>query len=173
MFQRILDRVTSIAVLAVCILIFAQAVRSYSSPPSPPSPASDSAPATARLSAGDRLESITGIDLTAAPRTLVFAIQSSCHFCSESMAFYREISRQKSAGLRLVVVAPDDPVSAKSYVAANGFAPDAIASSDLTAIRVSGTPTLLLVNSAGIIERVWMGKLSPAREKEVLTEVAR
>jgi len=174
MFQRILDGATSLALLAVCVLILVQAVRSANTPPpSPPSPASDSARASARLSAGDRLDPVAGVDLTASPRTLVLAIQSSCHFCSESMAFYREIGRRKSGAIRLVVVAPDDPAAAKSYVAANGFTPDAIVSSDLTAIGVSGTPTLLLVNPAGVIERVWMGKLSPAREKEVLAEVMR
>ena len=171
MFQRILDGVTSLAVLAVCILILAQAVRSYL--PSPPPLPSVAPSAPTRLSPGDRIEPIAGLDLTASPRTLVLAIQSSCHFCTESMAFYRELSRQKNASLRLAVVAPDDPATARAYVASHGFAPDAMATSDLPTIHVGGTPTLLLVNTFGAIERVWMGKLSAAREKEVLAEVAR
>jgi hypothetical protein len=185
LFQRILDGTTSIAVLAVCILILAEAVKSF-----PPSLAGDNAPASARLTSdsarltsgparlapGDHLEPIAGLDLARSPRTLVMAVQSSCHFCSESMAFYRELSLNKSAGVRLVVVAPDEPAAAKAYVDANRFTPDAILSADLPSIRVTGTPTLLLVNPAGVIERVWMGKLSAAREKEVrdvLAEVTR
>jgi hypothetical protein len=170
MFQRILDGTTSLAVLAVCILIFVQAVRSNSLPPSP---VPDNSPASARLTPGDRIEPIAGVDLTASPKTLVMAIQSSCHFCSESMAFYRELAGKKSTRIRLVVVAPDDPVVARAYVAANGFSPDAIASADLTSMRVSGTPTLLLVNPSGVIERAWMGKLTTTGEKEVLAEVAK
>lgn len=171
MWQRILDGTTSLAVLAVCILILAQAARSYNAPP-PPSPEPSQA-APARLAAGDRLGPIAGLDLTASPKTLVMAIQSSCHFCSESMAFYRELSKQKNHGIRLAVVAPDDSATARQYVGSHGFTPDVIASSDLPAIHVGGTPTLLLVNTAGVIERVWIGKLSAAREKEVLAEVNR
>jgi len=156
--------------LAVCVLILAQAVRSSNALPAPavgnPTP-------PARIAAGDRLEPIAGVDLTASPRTLVMAIQSSCHFCSESMAFYTELSRRKGASTRLVVVAPDDPATAKQYVTSHGFSPDAIATSDLPGMKVAGTPTLLLVNPSGVIERVWMGKLTAAREKEVLAEVAR
>jgi hypothetical protein len=172
-FQRILDGTTSLAVLLVCILILVQAARSYGSAPSP---APGNAPASARLTPGDRLAPVAGLDFSQSPRTLVMAVQSSCHFCSESMAFYRELSQQKTAAVRLVVVAPDEPGTAKAYVESNRFAPDAIVSSDLPAIGVTGTPTLLLVNPAGVIERVWMGKLSAAREKEVkqaLAEVTR
>lgn len=89
------------------------------------------------------------------------------------MTFYRELVRRHSGATRLVVVAPDDPVTAKQYVDSHGFRPDVIATSDLTRIHVSGTPTLLLVNNAGVIERVWMGKLTAEREKEVLAEVNR
>jgi hypothetical protein len=170
MFQRILDGATSLAVLAVCVLILVQAVRSKERTLAPQP---DASAASARLAPGDQLQPIAGVDLTKSQRTLVMAIQSSCHFCTESMTFYRELSRQKGASTRLVVVAPDDPAAAKQYVASHGFSPDAIATSDLPAMNVAGTPTLLLVNPSGVIERVWMGKLTPAREKEVMAEVAR
>lgn len=176
MLQRILDGVTTIAVLAVCILILVQAARSYSAPavalaPATVVPRPSTAPASPAV--GDRLAPITGIDFSASPRTLVMAVQSSCHFCSESMAFYRELGQRRSAANRLAVVAPDDVETAKKYVAAHGFAPDLVATSDLTALNVRGTPTLLLVNAAGVIERVWMGKLTAQREQEVLAEVTR
>lgn len=169
MLQRILDGVTTIAVLAVCILILARAARSYSAPAV--APAASIAPASPAI--GDRLAPIAGIDFSASPRTLVMAVQSSCHFCSESMAFYRELGQRRSAANRLAVVAPDDVETAKKYVAAHGFAPDLVATSDLTALNVRGTPTLLLVNAAGVVERVWMGKLTAQREQEVLAEVTR
>lgn len=170
LFQRILDGVTTLAVLAVCILILADAARSYNQP-APTPVASQSAPPVPV--AGDRLASIAGLDLSQSPKTLVLAIQSSCHFCSESMAFYRELVQHRGASVRLVVVAPDDPAVARRYVADNGFTPDAIVTSDLLALNVGGTPTLMLAGASGVIERVWMGKLSAAREQEVLAEVAR
>lgn len=173
LFQRLLDGATSLAVLAVCVLILAQAVRSYNADIQPAAPPPTVAPPAARPVTGDRLEPIGGLDITASPRTLVLAIQSTCHFCSESMTFYRELARRTHPATRLVVVAPDDPVVARQYVESHGFKPDAIATSDLARIHVGGTPTLLLVNNAGVIERVWMGKLAAEREKEVLAEVNR
>lgn len=174
--QRLIDAATTLAVLAVCLVILADAVRSYNRPM--PTPDVTAAARAARSAppapaVGDRLAVIAGLDLTASPRTLVFALQRSCHFCSESMAFYRELARRHDPSIRLVVVAPDDEASAKQYVADNGFAPDAIVRSDLLALNVGGTPTLVLASASGVIERVWLGKLTPAREQEVLAEVAR
>jgi hypothetical protein len=171
-FQRILDGVTTLAVLAVCILILADAVRSYNRPMPAPAPASIASAPPAPV-VGDRLATIAGLDLTASPRTLVLAIQSSCHFCSESMAFYRELAQRHGPSVRLVVVAPDDQTAARRYVTDHGFSPDAIVTSDLLALNVGGTPTLMLAGATGVIEHVWMGKLSAAREQEVLAEVAR
>lgn len=168
--QRMIDGVTTLAVLAVCILILADAVRSYNQPA--PAIAARAAAPPAPI-AGERLATIAGLDLTQSPRTLVLAVQSSCHFCSESMAFYRELVQHRSASIRLVVVAPDELGVARRYVADHGFTPDAIVTSDLLALNVGGTPTLMLTGASGLIERVWMGKLSAAKEQEVLAEVAR
>jgi hypothetical protein len=35
-------------------------------------------------------------------------------------------------------------------------------------LKVHGTPVLLLVGYNGVVDRVWIGKLKPERESEVL-----
>ena len=42
---------------------------------------------------------------------------------------------------------------------------------EFKALKVSGTPTLLLVDNNGIVQHVWIGKLTAAKEKEVLARV--
>jgi len=39
-------------------------------------------------------------------------------------------------------------------------------------LKVSGTSTLLLVDNHGVVQHVWTGKLTAAKEKEVLASVA-
>jgi hypothetical protein len=39
------------------------------------------------------------------------------------------------------------------------------------AIRVQGTPTILLVNNAGVVTEEWLGKLPPEKESEVLSRL--
>jgi len=50
---------------------------------------------------------------------------------------------------------------------------DEIKHADFQSLQVGGTPTLLLVDSKGIVQKVWLGKLSEAKEKEVLDQSCR
>jgi hypothetical protein len=38
-------------------------------------------------------------------------------------------------------------------------------------LKVSGTPTLLLLDSKGRVERAWIGQLNPQGEKELIATV--
>jgi len=42
----------------------------------------------------------------------------------------------------------------------------------LSSLKISATPTLLLLNREGVVKDVWVGKLSGSREKEVLRRIA-
>jgi hypothetical protein len=46
---------------------------------------------------------------------------------------------------------------------------DEVKEAALDSIKVSGTPTLLLVDKAGTVADVWAGKLEPSQEEEVLS----
>jgi hypothetical protein len=41
----------------------------------------------------------------------------------------------------------------------------------LSAVGVSGTPTLLLIDGGGAIKESWVGKLPPDKETEVLSRL--
>jgi hypothetical protein len=40
-------------------------------------------------------------------------------------------------------------------------------------IGVRGAPTLFLVNGAGAVTKVWVGKLAPEQEEQVLTALGK
>jgi hypothetical protein len=103
-------------------------------------------------------------------QTLVIAVSSTCHFCTESGAFYQRIVK-KSGNTRLLAVLPQSVAEGTRYFQSLGVSVNEIRQSPLSAISVTGTPTLMLVDSHGIVTDSWVGKLPAEQEAEVLSKV--
>ncbi|MBZ5494002.1 MAG: redoxin domain-containing protein [Acidobacteriia bacterium] len=102
-------------------------------------------------------------------KTLVLALSTNCHFCTESAPFYRQLVKAaEEKNVRTVAVFPQSPLEATSYLAAKAVKVDLVQQSPLPDIQVSGTPTVLLVNENGEVKAVWIGKLQAEREKDLL-----
>jgi len=105
------------------------------------------------------------------PKTLVIAIRRGCPYCDASMPFYRRLSEQeKNSALRahLLVVMPNNASSGGSFLEKENLEVQAIFGQELQALNVSGTPTVLLLDSSGRVEQTWVGQLTPRMEKDVL-----
>jgi hypothetical protein len=102
-------------------------------------------------------------------QTLVLAVSSTCHFCTESGVFYQQLVRNQGK-TRLVAVLPQSVKEGKRYFETLGVGIDEIRQSSLSAINVTGTPTLMLVNSDGVVVESWVGKLRAEQEAEVLNK---
>jgi hypothetical protein len=116
---------------------------------------------------------LDGMDWSKSQRTLVFALQAGCHFCSDSAGFYQHLVQQRASfgNTRLVAVLPQGPDESRKYLGKIGFAADEIRQASLGNLGARGTPTLFLVNEKGIVTDVWDGKLSPAREKDLIAHL--
>lgn len=110
------------------------------------------------------------IDWKQDKQTLILAISSSCHFCSESGAFYKRLVEDRK-GTRLIAAFPQPVQEGQDYLKQLGVAVDEVRNLDFSAIGVQGTPTLLLVDSAGVVKNSWVGKLSSEQEIDVLNAV--
>ncbi|MBX6361663.1 MAG: hypothetical protein IRZ03_16480 [Acidobacterium ailaaui] len=115
-----------------------------------------------------------GYDWKKYDETLVLALRYGCRFCRQSMPFYQRLSqmeKDKQLHAHLLVVMPDskDTVGAELKIA--GINADSIFGQPLSSISVSGTPTLLLVDSAGRVEDAWVGQLQPQQEQEVIEKL--
>jgi hypothetical protein len=107
-------------------------------------------------------------------KNLVLGLSTGCHFCSESAPFYRELVQYcKEQHVRTVAVFPQEPAAAEAYLKSEGVQVDEIRQAQLTNIGINGTPTLLLINEAGVVKDVWIGKLPGKDEKEVLAAAKR
>jgi thioredoxin-related protein len=116
---------------------------------------------------------LKNVNWQATGRNLVFAISTTCHFCTESAPFYRKLVEQcKQQHVHTVAVLPQSPAEAQAYLSGEGVTVDEIRQSPLSDLDVSGTPTLVLVDHAGIVKDVWVGKLPSTKEKEVVTTLS-
>lgn len=113
---------------------------------------------------------LPGIDWTAGTHTLVLVLSTTCHFCSDSAPFYRRLLDQarKEAGWRTIAVLPQPSDDARPYLLGLGIAADQILQASLASLGTGGTPTLVVVDSEGVVTASWFGRLSNAAETEVL-----
>jgi thioredoxin-related protein len=169
-----LDTAANIAIIVVCALAAVVLVRQHFFPPRQ---AADGMP---QVEKGEKYAELKAVVPAGASRALVVAVQPGCHFCNESMPFYKRLideRNQKGSQLKVVaaVPAPEKPEEAQKLAsdesqkfASAGAQPDSMVNLDFRAIKVPGTPTLLLVDNSGKVLDVWVGKLDGRREKEVL-----
>lgn len=121
------------------------------------------------VSVGTRI-TLAGVNWGENGQTLVVVSQTGCHFCSESAPFYQRLVQEaKTRGnVRLVFVLPQPVAEGQKYLNDLGLFVSDIVQAPLKSIQVRGTPTLLLVNNKGVVMDLWLGKLPPEKEAEVL-----
>lgn len=73
----------------------------------------------------------------------------------------------------MVAVLPQPFTEAQQYLSGAGVHVDEVKQATLGALGVRGTPTLLLVNDVGVVTDVWVGRLQPDQETQVLTALGK
>lgn len=165
MFRRALETCTNVALIVVCIAIvwFAVVNRELFF---------HTGHSQQSSLIGKKLPVLDGDAYSAHKRTLVMALRKDCHFCQASMPFYRRLENAEQAGTlgaHIHIVVPDKQEIAAPYLAENGFDDTVTYDHPLDDLHVDGTPTLLLVDEKGTIQKAWIGQLKAPQEEEVLT----
>jgi len=120
---------------------------------------------------GDRLAAIPNLDWSQHRRTLVLVLNTGCHFCQQSVPFYQKLASAQPAArddLALVAVFPNDPDTVLHFLTREDLRIRSVSAVALDRLRVDATPTIILVNSDGRVERAWIGALTPSEELDVL-----
>jgi hypothetical protein len=161
--MRYIERLTYLALLVTCVIASTVLVKNTFFPRTPAS--------------GPKIGTTVAIPSLSwsAPNTyVVLAVSSQCHFCIESVPFYRSLSdwKQKNHNdLKLVVVSPEATGTTEEFLRSNRIVADSVVSYPLQNIGVSGTPTLMIVDSKGVLKRVHHGKLQPDEQAEVIGDL--
>ena len=164
MSDRLIKRielVANVAIVVVACLLAAAVVRTYflDKPVATAQPVSSPAAQNKLLSAG--------IDWSHEQRTLILALSTTCHFCSESAPFYRKLIAEKRY-VRFIAVLPQSVGDGRDYLKGLGLVVDEVKQLPLNDIGVRGTPTLILTDGSGTVQKSWIGKLRPDEESSVL-----
>lgn len=162
-----LETAANVAILGLCLLVGARALF-----PSDAHPVPSRGDVVPEYQPGESLE-IQGVDFSKSPRTLILAMRSTCIHCTKSLPFYRLLreEQKRSRSIRLVAVGLEDIDETSAYLFRNGVQVDDIVATrtSMKDLKIRGTPTLILANADGKVERVWSGRLRPQQETEVLS----
>jgi hypothetical protein len=125
---------------------------------------------------GDHLPQLAGYPWVSSSHTLVFAVQKGCHFCEDSMPFYRklaDLSKAHKLNARLVMVLPDSAQTAQQMLRDAHVSIQPLAGVALSTLEAGGTPTLILVDSAGKVDDAWVGEQDQNGQASILKSVSR
>lgn len=163
-----LDTIANIAIIIVCVIAAFILIRnnffseSQAGGPRPP-----------EIEAGEQYEALGRVVPAGAERALVVALSPSCHFCNESMPFYKRLvdeRNQKGSTVKVVAAVPNEEAKAAEVekLTTAGVNPDGIVVLDFASVKLRGTPTIVLVDNEGKVHDVWVGKQEASGEREVL-----
>ena len=162
-----LELLANVAIIVVALLLGAVLVKRYLLPQPTNARAAD-----ARIQPGTKL-SLPGMEWGRSDKTLLIVLSTQCRFCTESAPFYQRLAREQSrAGrARLVAVLPQSVAEAQKYLGEHGITVDEVRQVSPDAVGAAGTPTLIMLDSAGSVVESWVGKLPPDKESEVITRL--
>ena len=125
--------------------------------------------------AGEKIGSVGRVDFRNTPATLVMYLRQDCTYCRQSLPFYHRLTAAaKRAGappLRFVVATTDEESVMRKHLNDQDLSVDDVASVKQGALKIPGTPALLLVDATGTITKVWRGLLSGKEEEAVFAQL--
>lgn len=123
---------------------------------------------------GDQLPAIPTIDWKSNDRTLLLVLRKGCHYCEDSMPFYRrlaQMSEEKKLKANLVAVFPDAAADVENVLQSQHLSVKTVPNVPLGSLKVPGTPTMILADSSGRVLQDWVGQLTDQQEQQLLDTV--
>jgi hypothetical protein len=114
-------------------------------------------------------------DWRSANITVVLVIASDCIHCKASLPFYTKLVQTARAArprVDILVVSPEDLGKTRAFLASAGIVVDQFVNSDLESLGTPGTPTIFLVDAAGIIRERLVGELKSGDQTVLLASLA-
>jgi hypothetical protein len=169
-FRRILEISANIlivvAAIAFCVFLVDRYLSKGEQPTTARSAGQNAPQPGAKLNLGS-------VDLGTGQKNLVMVLSTSCRFCIESTGFYQMLSKRNAEGNQLKIIAafPQEIPDSKKYLSDKGIIASEVIKVVPADLMVGGTPTLILINKEGAVEKSWVGKLPPEKEADVLEQL--
>lgn len=159
-----LDTVANVAIISVALITATVFARRYFLP-------NDNKSAPQNL-VGTKPQ-LNDVNWSAGKQTLLLLLQKGCHFCTESAPFYWRLSQEVAASkdARIIALLPQTVTEAHEYLKGLNVPISDVRQATPSSLGVRGTPTILLVNQAGVVTDAWNGKLPAEKELDVLVKL--
>lgn len=157
--MKYLERIANIAIIVAAVVFIGLAIRgdfSLSRTTRPPS--QDLTGTVVKLS---------GVSFPSDRNTLVLVVSTTCHFCKDSLPFYKQLTNKAQGRLNVVAVLPQPQPDAQKFLRDANIETNQVVSSSLDSIGVHGTPTILLVDGTGKVSHAWVGRLDQKGQEEL------
>lgn len=166
-FLKSIEAIANVLIIVVAVLCLGIAGHRYlRAEPS-------KAPAARVPTVGSKISAVD-VDWSKNKKNVVLALQVGCHFCSESADFYKTLlQRTKGKGVNVIAALPQSREEARKYLDTLQLSELDTKQSTLNSLDVSGTPTLIVTDDKGQVTNVWVGKLPPEKQNEVLSLLSR
>jgi hypothetical protein len=139
--------------------------------PEPP-PGGGPAP---QYAVGEVVAPVPELSGAAARPILLVVMASTCHFCTDSMGFYRELVELKQnrwPALDVVAASRENMLVLTRYLQQHELKVDrAVHIPHDSGFKVTLTPTLMLLDAAGRVLQIWVGRLSKDNERAAIAVV--
>jgi thiol-disulfide isomerase/thioredoxin len=161
-----LDTIANIAIIIVCAIAAFVLVRQHffnqNAQGRPP-----------EIEAGDQFSELGQVVPAGTDRALVVALAPTCHFCEESMPFYKRLVEERNRkGSKVKVIAAVGSEEVKEEerkkLDSAGVQPDGLVVLPFETLKLRGTPTIVLVDNQGEVHKVWIGKQKASGEEAIL-----
>lgn len=120
---------------------------------------------------GDAFDLPVDVSFQDAPMTVMLVLESQCHFCEESLPFWKRLARKRASlkdRFRIVGLSMNPVEIGRAYLEESGLAVDAVERYPLERLdRLSGTPTVWVIDRSKRVLGVWSGKLDARQEAAV------
>lgn len=123
---------------------------------------------------GQILPGLSDLDYAKSDRTLLIAMSTKCIHCKESVPFIKKLTEESpkfKVKTQILSLFPNSENEVKTFSEEHQLQISTKAAVQLTSMNVTGTPTMVLIDSSGKVLDFWVGAIPEKDQQEVLKEL--
>ena len=169
-FSKYLEVIANVLIVVVAVLCLFLLWQKYFRTDSAPQKTEQANRPAPKVPAVGSKVSAVDVDWSKNKKNVLLVLQVGCRFCSESAEFYQTLMQQtKDKGVSVLAVLPQSKEEARKYLDNLQLSNLDTKQAAMNTLDVSGTPTLIITDDKGQVTNVWVGKLPPETQNEVLS----
>jgi thioredoxin-related protein len=117
-----------------------------------------------------KMVTLPGVTFPQGRNALVLALSTSCHFCEQSLPFYKDLTEKSNGRFDVIALLPQPEPEARSFIERASVKPTRVVSARLDTIGVNATPTILVVDNTGKVKSAWIGLLDETAQQKLMAD---